>query len=77
MISNDIYKAAKEFNCILENSSNEVVEKIPKKFRNFLKSIEDKDYIFNYDKTKKLNDQNLKSETRDIIAMVYRKYICN
>ena len=32
---------------------------------------------FNYDKSKSLNEQNLKSETRGLIALVYQDYICN
>ena len=77
MVTKELSEAAVEFNCILENSSKTIIEKIPIKFLNFMKEIASKTYEFNYDKSKSLNEQNLKPETRRLIALVYQDYICN
>ena len=77
MVTKELSEAAVEFNCIIENSSKTIIEKIPIKFLNFMKKIASKTYEFNYDKSKSLNEQNLKPETRGLIALVYQDYICN
>ena len=77
MVTKELSEAAVEFNCILENSSKTIIEKIPIKFLNFMKEIASKTYEFKYDKSKSLNEQNLKPETRGLIALVYQDYICN
>ena len=77
MISIELSEAAVEFNCIIENSSEEVIKKIPAKFLDVLKSIESNTYKFEYDRSKSLNEQRLKKETRGLIALVYQDYICN
>lgn len=77
MVTKELSEAAVEFNCILENSSKTIIEKIPIKFLDFMKDIASKTYEFNYDKSKSLNEQNLKPETRGLIALVYQDYICN
>ena len=70
-------KAAVEFNCILENSSEDILKKIPKSFKKFLKNIEEKDYEFEYDNKKSLNEQDVRPETRGLIALVYQEYLCD
>lgn len=77
MVTKELSEAAVEFNCILENSSKTIIEKIPIKFLDFMKDIASKTYEFKYDKSKSLNEQNLKPETRGLIALVYQDYICN
>ena len=77
MVTKELSEAAVEFNCIMENSSQEVINKIPKKFIDFIKSIASKTYTFNYDISKSLDEQELKDETRGLIALVYQDYICN
>ena len=77
MVTRELSEAAVEFNCILENSSKNIIEKIPTKFLDFMKDIASKTYEFKYDKSKSLNEQNLKPETRGLIALVYQDYICN
>ena len=77
MVTKELSEAAVEFNCILEYTSEEVKNRIPKKFLDFLQSIQSKTYKFEYDKTKKLDEQKLKPKTRGLIALVYQDYICN
>lgn len=76
MITKELSEAAVELNVILENSSKEVLAKIPNKFRNFMKEIESKTYKFDYDSNKSLNEQKIKPETRRLLALVYRDYLC-
>lgn len=77
MVTKELSEAAVEFNCILEYTSEELKSKIPKRFLDFLKSIQSQTYKFKYDKTKKLNEQELKPKTRGLIALVYQDYLCN
>ena len=76
MVNEELRESVVEFFAILENTDEEVLNKIPKNFLNFLKSIESDTYEFKYDRKKKLADQNIKSKTRGLIALVYQDYIC-
>ena len=76
MVTKDLSEAAVEFKSILENCSDDIVNKIPTNFLKFIDKIASKTYKFNYDKTKSLIEQNLKSETRGLIELVYQDYIC-
>lgn len=78
MITNDLKIASKELNEILNNLvPEEYVSKIPKKFRNFLMEIEDKDYVFQVDLDKNIDEQNITEKTKDLITVIYRNYWCN
>lgn len=76
MVNEELRESVVEFFAILENTDEEVLNKIPKNFLNFLKSIESDTYKFKYDRKKKLADQNIKAKTRGLIALVYQDYIC-
>ena len=76
MISKELSEAAVEINVILENTSPEIVNKIPKKFRDFLKEIASKTYEFNYDDTKLLEEQNIKPKTKGLLALIYKDFLC-
>ena len=77
MITRELRESATELNVIFDNSSIEVLDKIPNKFRKFLKEIASDTYEFKYDATKKLNEQKLKPKTRKIIMLIYRDYLCS
>ena len=78
MITNELKIAAKEFNEILNNMvPSEYILKIPEKFRNFLKEIENKEYICQIDLNKNIDEQNITEKTKDLITVVYRNYWCN
>lgn len=77
MVTKELSEAAVEFNCILNNALPEITNKIPKSFISFMKNIASTTYKFDYDKSKKLNDQFLKPETRGLISLVYSDFICN
>ena len=76
MVTKELSEAAVEFNYILDNSSQELKNKISTKFIKYMRDIASTTYIFNYDNSKKLNEQKLKAETRGLIALVYQDYIC-
>ena len=61
---------------ILENTDEEIKNKIPEKFIKFVKENMDTNYKFELEKGKELVRQNLKSETKQIIALIYKYYIC-
>ena len=62
---------------ILENTDEEIKNKIPEKFIKFVKENMDTNYKFELEKGKELVRQNLKDETKQIIALIYKKYICD
>ena len=76
MVNEELRESVVEFFAILENTDEEVLNKIPKNFLNFLKSIESDTYEFKYNRKKKLAEQNIKPKTRGLIALVYQDYIC-
>ena len=74
MISNE---TATEISVILDNISDDILKKIPS---NIIKSFKDNisdSYVFTYDKTKTLNEQNLKPQTKGVLAFLYKEYICD
>lgn len=64
-----------EVNEILKHSSRNVQKKIPYKFRKYLVKNLDKNYKPNIDMSKPLNEQNVKPETKHILALIYREYL--
>ena len=77
MVTKELSQSATENNIILSNTSKDIVDKIPKKFKILLKEIEDKEYVFEYDKTKSLNEQKISDMTRGLISLIYKDYICS
>lgn len=77
MVTKEMSEAAVEISNIFENMSLELNNKIPQSVKDFFEEISSKTYKFQYDKTKKLSEQNLSKKTKGIIAILYRDYICN
>lgn len=73
----EINEVAVEINSIFDNMSIDILNKIPLKIRDFFKDNASSTYSFEYDRTKSLNEQNIKDKTRGIIALLYRDYLCN
>ena len=59
---------------VLKHMSKKDVSKIPDKVIRSLKMSKRFDYRFNYDKTKKLNEQNLSKKAKAMLAIFYRDY---
>ena len=73
----NIYKAFSEVDTILEYSSEEIRNKVPDKFRQLIKNNKDNNYKLILDENKKLKDQKLLIETREILSLIYRDYLCS
>lgn len=69
-------RALTEVDCILQNTDKEITDKIPQKFFEFIKKYEDKNYNFCVKANKKIEEQNLMKESKYILALIYRDYIC-
>lgn len=67
--------SAVEINTIFENMPNEILEKIPLGVKDFFKQIASDSYHFEYDKSKRLDEQILMPKTKGILALLYRDYI--
>lgn len=59
---------------ILKNISQEEYNKVPKDRINLFKHNANKEYIFNYDSNKTLEEQNVSKTARAIIAILFRDY---
>ena len=77
MITKELQDAFVEINTILNNLEVELVNKIPLDIRNFLKTNMSSTHKFNYDAKIPLIHQELKPETKGIIAFLYKEYICD
>lgn len=73
----DIYKAFSEIDTILEYSNEEIKNKIPNNFKQLIKNNKDINYKLVLDEKKSLNEQKLLIETREILALIYRDYLCS
>lgn len=72
----EISDIAKETVDILKYFDSNFVSKIPVKFLNILKGLaKHSNIIVNIDKEKKLKDQNISEETKDLISLIYYDYV--
>ena len=62
---------------VLEHTRSEDVDKISKRFMDFLRKNASKTYISNLDHTKNIEDMKLKDKTIGILAMINKKFWCN
>ena len=68
-------KAYKEIYVIINHLNEDEKNKIPQEFLNMIETQMDKDYVFNYDATKDLSEQQVLRETLSILAYIYINYI--
>lgn len=73
-MDNDYGEAAVEVLDILEHTKKEDVDKISKKFINFLKEQSSKTYQPNLDYTKQFFDMELHPKTYALLGIIYLKY---
>lgn len=62
---------------ILKYTDQSDLEKIPKKLILFFQKNASPTYKFTFDENKEIQDLNLKSETKGLLAMIYRNYWCS
>lgn len=69
----DVYK---EVLIVLSNFDKEIVQKIPDSvFKELINLAADSELEVNIDINKSLEEQNLSEESREIISLIYYKYI--
>lgn len=69
--------ACMELNTILNLLPQKDKEKIPQNFLNEIKKYKLKNYVFKYDYSKSLDEQNLNDVTREMLYVIYRDYLCD
>lgn len=74
MVDNEYKNAFKEVYEILQNTDDELVNKVPKKFVAFLRDNMNIEYQTNIDKNVDIDKQLLLPETEDILSLIYRSY---
>ena len=62
---------------ILMHLETELFRKIPQKFIDMIEENRDTGYKVSIDYTKNINQQELLKETRVILSLVYRDYLCS
>ena len=67
-------KACKELYICLNNIDNTLLEKIPVEFFKLIIENMDSDYYFCYDNNKKIYEQNLLEETKNLIGYMYYNF---
>lgn len=66
--------ALKEVYDILQNTDEELIQKIPQKFLNFVKENMNQEYISNIDYNAEIDKQKLLPETEAILSLIYKSY---
>lgn len=69
--------AMSEVLCIINQSDDSYKNKIPLSFKRFIEENADTTYNPNFDVKVPLKSLNLRKETKGILALIYRSYICN
>lgn len=69
-------KALTEVNEIINYADEEVKQKIPEKFKQYIKDNMDKNHKVDIDTNKEMIEQNISEEAKDILAIIYRDYLC-
>lgn len=77
VVSVEFSESISEVLDILNYMEESYMDKLPKKFIDFLEKNKSKDYIPDLNHSQKLNEMNLKEKTKDIIAVIYMNYWCS
>ena len=77
MASLEYKEAVTELLNILENTDEELVEKIPAELIVFWEENKSEEYIPELDHNLSLEEMKLKTKTRQLLAMIYYNYLCD
>lgn len=69
-------KAFAEVLDVLEHTDRTLVRKIPREFMEFLRQNADLTHEVMFDSSKKLKEQAISKEAKEILAMLYNEHIC-
>lgn len=73
----ELNKRLVEVDVILEHLSKSDYEKIPEELIEAIKENKDDEYIWIYDETKELKEQNLSKDTISILSYINMKFLLN
>ena len=76
-MKNEYRKALYEVYVVLEHTNEEIKNRIPEKFIEFIKENMDKSHEFYLKENIRLEKQDLMIEAKQILALIYRDYICS
>lgn len=62
---------------IINQFEPNMYEKIPKNFIKYIEQNKDNNYFTEIDFSKSINEQNIRRETKIILSIVYREFICD
>lgn len=73
----DYNKRLVEVDVILNHLKKTDYSKIPKKLIDLISQNKDSNYVWNYDETKELKDQNVNRDTLAILSYINMQYLLN
>ena len=74
MVNVRLSEAITEILEILKNVDNDLIEKLPQKFKDFLQENKSETYNPEFDCMKDLKDLKLKEETKNLLGIMYMNY---
>ncbi|MBR3134468.1 MAG: hypothetical protein IKG56_03310 [Clostridia bacterium] len=74
---NTINQSFSEVYDIILHSEESIYNRIPINFMKMLEEARDRDYKVSIDYSKSINEQNLLHETRVIMSIIYRDFLCS
>ena len=74
MVNVRLSEAITEILEILKNVDNDLIEKLPQKFKDFLQENKSETYNPEFDCMKDLKDLKLKEETKNLLGIIYMNY---
>ena len=77
MVSCEYSEAIVEVLDILQNSDDNIIERIPKELIEFWERNKSETYKPSLDHSKPINEMDLKKKTKSLIAMIYLYYLCD
>ena len=69
--------AMSEVLCIINQSDDSYKSRIPQSFKKFIEENADATYLPKFDINIPIKNLNLRKETKGILALIYRSYICS
>ncbi len=76
-MNNTINQSFSEVYDIILHSEESIYNRIPINFMKMLEEARDRDYKVSIDYSKSINEQNLLHETRVIMSIIYRDFLCS
>lgn len=74
MVDNVYRNAFKEVHYILQNTDEELLNRIPNRFMDFIENNMNENYKITISKDIEIDKQNLLKETETILSLIYRSY---